>query len=503
MDKKLALSKNAVVAWLKKTPVEFTKNDIISFIVENGIEMVNFMYPAADGRLKTLNFIINDLAYLETVLTLGERVDGSSLFPFIGAGNSDLYVVPRFRTAFVDPFAPIPTLTMLCSFFDKDGKPLELAPEYTLHKACEAFIATTGLHFEAMGELEYYVIADDPGSFPASDQKGYHESAPFSKFSNFRTRCMSYIARTGGRIKYGHSEVGNFTLDGKIYEQYEIEFLPVDARDAADQLMLAKWVIRNLAAEEGLDMTFAPKITTGKAGSGLHIHMRLVHADGSSAMLGPDGRLSDDARRAIAGIMDLAPAITAFGNTNPTSYFRLVPHQEAPTNICWGDRNRSVLVRVPLGWTSDADMCAVANGAEAATPCPDVDSRQKQTFEIRSADGSADIYLLLAALAVAARRGFEMPDALTVADRYYVDIDIHRPENAARLATLPTLPADTAASADCLAARKADFTAAGVFDPAMIDAAEAKLRSFDPHEAAEALHDSEKMLRMVSRFFHC
>lgn len=503
MNKKLALSKNAVVAWLKKAPAEFTKNDIISFISENGIEMVNFMYPAADGRLKTLNFIINDLAYLETILTLGERVDGSSLFPFISAGNSDLYVVPRFRTAFVDPFAPIPTLTMLCSFFDKDGQPLELAPEHTLHKACEAFTAATGLHFEAMGELEYYVISDDPGFFPASDQKGYHESAPFSKFINFRTRCMSYIARTGGQIKYGHSEVGNFTLDGKIFEQNEIEFLPVDARDAADQLMLAKWVIRNLAAEEGLDMTFAPKITTGKAGSGLHIHMRLVHADGTSAMLAPDGSLSDDARRAIAGIMDLAPAITAFGNTNPTSYFRLVPHQEAPTNICWGDRNRSVLVRVPLGWTSDADMCAAANGAEAASPCPDVDRRQKQTFEIRSADGSADIYLLLAALAVAARHGFEMPDALEVADRYYVDIDIHRPENAARLAALPTLPADTAASADCLAARKETFTAAGVFAPAMIEATETKLRSFDPREATEALHDPEKMLRLVLRHFHC
>ncbi len=58
---------------------------------------------------------------------------------------------------------------------------------------------------------------------------------------------MSYIARTGGRIKYGHSEVGNFTLDGLNYEQNEIEFLPVDAEEAADQLMLAKWVIRNLA----------------------------------------------------------------------------------------------------------------------------------------------------------------------------------------------------------------------------------------------------------------
>ncbi|MDE6565392.1 MAG: glutamine synthetase family protein [Muribaculaceae bacterium] len=503
MDKDIRLSKNAVVAYLQKAPADFTKADIIDFVANNGIEMINFMYPAADGRLKTLNFVINNLAYLETILTLGERVDGSSLFPFIEAGSSDLYVIPRFRTAFVDPFASLPTLTMLCSYFDKDGKPLESAPENMLDKACRAFTEVTGLHFHAMGELEYYVIAPDPGTFPATDQRGYHESAPFAKFNDFRTLCMSYIARTGAQIKYGHSEVGNFTLDGKVYEQNEIEFLPVDARDAADQLMLAKWVIRNLAQREGLDITFAPKITVGKAGSGLHIHMKLTHADGSSAMLAPDGSLSDDARRAIAGLMDLASALTAFGNANPTSYFRLVPHQEAPTNICWGDRNRSVLVRVPLGWTAKANMCAAANGAKHATPCDDVDAHQKQTFEIRSADCSADIYQLIAGLAVAVRHGFEMSDALEVAERQYVDIDIHKPENAAKLASLPTLPANCPASADCLEARESIFEEYGVFPAGALKAVEKRLRAFDGERYARALAEPELMLEIVREHFYC
>ncbi len=405
MQNTLELTKNPIAAYLGKEPVAFTRADIIRFIRENGIEMVNFMYPAADGRLKTLNFVINDLAYLETILTLGERVDGSSLFPYISAGSSDLYVVPRYRTAFVDPFAPLPTLAMLCSYFDKDGKPLDSAPDHLLDKACTEFTKATGMYFHAMGELEYYVIGDNPGLYPAVDQRGYHESAPFAKFNNFRVRCMHAVAQCGGKIKYGHSEVGNFTIGDKIYEQNEIEFLPVDARDAADQLMIAKWAIRNRAMAEGLDVTFAPKIIVGKAGSGLHIHMRLVNGDGSSAMLNADGTLSDKARIAIAGLMDLAPAITAFGNTNPTSYFRLVPHREAPTNICWGDRNRSVLVRVPLGWTSGRDMCATANGI-ANVIGEGVDPRQKQTFEIRSADCSAEIYSLLAALAVAIRHGF-------------------------------------------------------------------------------------------------
>ena len=72
--------------------------EVADYIKSNGIEMVNFMYPAADGRLKTLNFTVNDEDYLLSVLRFGERVDGSSLFPFIEAGNSDLYVIPRLGT---------------------------------------------------------------------------------------------------------------------------------------------------------------------------------------------------------------------------------------------------------------------------------------------------------------------------------------------------------------------------------------------------------------------
>lgn len=497
---KTSLTQNRVVRFLGKNPKTFTRNDIIDFVVKNEIEMVNFMYPAGDGRLKTLNFVINDLGYLKTILTSGERVDGSSLFSFIEAGNSDLYVVPRYATAFRDPFAEIPTISMLCSFFDKDGNPLATSPEQTLRKACRAFHNETGLEFEAMGELEYYVISPDDGMFPATDQRGYHESAPYAKFNEFRSKCMQYIAQTGGRIKYGHSEVGNFTLEGMNYEQNEIEFLPVAAEEAADQLMLAKWVIRNLAFQMGFNVTFAPKITTGKAGSGLHIHMRLTR-DGRNVMLGANKQLSDDARRMIAGLMDMAPSITAFGNTNPTSYFRLVPHQEAPTNVCWGDRNRSVLVRVPLGWTADSDMSVLANPLEQPSG---FDASQKQTIEIRSADGSADIYLLLAGLAVAARHGFEMPDALKVADDTYVSVNIHDEANADRVARLQQLPTNCAQSADCLDASRNVYEAHGVFPPAMINGLIRNLRAFNDNDLSEKANKNPELMRtLVDQYFHC
>lgn len=499
MNQELLMSPNRLVTFLQKPAAEFTKADIINYIQQNEIRMVNFMYPAADGRLKTLNFVINNASYLDAILTCGERVDGSSLFPFIEAGSSDLYVIPRFRTAFVDPFAEIPTLVMLCSFFNKDGEPLESSPEYTLHKACKAFTDVTGMEFQAMGELEYYVISEDDGLFPATDQRGYHESGPYAKFNDFRTQCMSYIAQTGGQIKYGHSEVGNFMLDGKVYEQNEIEFLPVNAENAADQLMIAKWVIRNLAYQYGYDITFAPKITVGKAGSGLHIHMRMMK-DGQNQML-KNGALSDTARKAIAGMMQLAPSITAFGNTNPTSYFRLVPHQEAPTNVCWGDRNRSVLVRVPLGWSAQTDMCALANPLESDS---NYDTTQKQTVEMRSPDGSADLYQLLAGLAVACRHGFEIENALAIAEQTYVNVNIHQKENADKLKALAQLPDSCAASADCLQKQRTVFEQYNVFSPAMIDGIISRLRSYNDATLRKDIQDKpEEMLALVSKFFHC
>ena len=499
MNANIDYSINPIVAQTGKMPSEFTKADIIDFILRNEIRIVNFRYAAADGRLKTLNFPVTNLAYLDSILSYGERVDGSSLFPYINAQSSDLYVIPRFSTAYLDPFASIPTLGLICSYFTKDGLPLESAPEYTLRKAHKAFQDKTGFRFEAMGELEYYVIDQDDKEFPTPDQHGYHESSPYTKFEAFRTQAMKYIAQCGGNIKYGHSEVGNFTQDGRIYEQNEIEFLVNPVESAADQLLMAKWILRTLAYEYGLDLTFSPKITEGKAGSGLHFHTRIMKGD-KSVMI-ENGRLSDVARTAIAGYMKCAPALTAFGNTNPTSYFRLVPHQEAPTSVCWGDRNRSVLVRVPLGWTGSSNMVGLANPLEDTSNyvAPD-----KQTVEMRSPDGSADIYNMMAGLVTAARTGFEMPDALQVAEKTYVDVNIHDKQNEAKLNSLEQLPTSCWESAAALEKSRALFEAEGVFDPKMIDGTIASLRAYGDADIRDRIKaDPSLMTGLVEKYFHC
>ena len=500
MEGNTILNPNPLVKFLNKPQKEFTKADIIRYVTKNDIEMINFRYAGADGRLKTLNFIINSLEHLDSILTYGERVDGSSLFPYIQAGSSDLYVIPRYRTAFLNPFSDIPALDILCSYYTKDGKPLESAPEYTLRKAHEEFKKVTGMEFQAMGELEYYVISEKEDLFETPDQRGYHESMPFCKWANLRKEAMRAIAQAGGQIKYGHSEVGNFTIGNLQYEQNEIEFLPVDIEEAADQLVIAKWILRTLAYQYGVDLTFAPKITTGKAGSGLHIHTRLMK-EGKNMYI-ENGQLTEAAKKAIAGILEIAPSLTAFGNTNPTSYFRLVPHQEAPTNICWGDRNRSVLVRVPLGWSAGAGrMACDANPLERpATP----DVNLKQTVEFRCPDGSADIYLLLAGLAVAARHGFEMENGTQYARDRYVDVNIFDERHREVLARLNRLPASCEESARRLEEHRAVYERHGVFSPRLIDGLVARLAAFrDADLRRELAGDEEKVRKLVETYFYC
>lgn len=499
MNKQIIKSPNPLVQHLQKEPRDFTKSDIIRYILESGVEMMNFRYAGADGRLKTLNFVVYDEEQLNEVLSSGERVDGSSLFPYIEAGNSDLYVVPRFRSAFLNPFNEIPTLDILCSFYDKNGDPFDGSPAFTLHKAHNSLKEKTGFEFEVMGELEYYVISEREPYFVTDDQKGYHESSPFTKWEDLRREAMLAIATVGGSIKYGHSEVGNFTVGNLEYEQNEIEFKPCPIEEAADQLLIGKWVLRTLAHRYGVTITFAPKITVGKAGSGLHIHTRLMK-DGANVML-KDGVISETARKAIAGYLKLAPSLTAFGNTNPTSYFRLVPHQEAPTNICWGDRNRSVLVRVPLGWTGQKNMLQQANPLEKEVM---KDYSSKQTVEFRCPDGSADIYLLLAGLTVAARHGLETADSLDFAEKTYVNVNIFDEKHKAKADELDQLPVSCWDSAGELEKQREHYLKYGVFNEMTIDGIIDQLKAYkDENIREEVGNDEEKILTLVDRFFHC
>lgn len=498
-ETEIKLNPNKLIRFLEKPACEFTKADIMKFILENKIEMINFRYAGGDGKLKTLNFVITGEQHLDSILTTGERVDGSSLFSFIEAGSSDLYVVPRYETAYLNPFAEVPTVDLLCSFYASDGQPLSSSPENILAKADEEFTKNTGCKFKALAELEYYVISDKHDLYPTADQKGYHTSHPFTNWEHLRVEAMRLIAQCGGKIKYSHSEVGCFNTENQYFEQHEIEFLPTGVMEAADLLLVSKWIIRMLGDKYGVQISFAPKISVGKAGNGLHIHL-MLEKDGINIM-SENEKLSDTAKKMIAGILDLSGPLTAFGNTVPTSYLRLVPQQEAPTTVCWGDRNRSVLVRVPLGWLNVEGMVNKANPQEPKGKYNKFNS--KQTIEFRAPDGSADIYLLLAGLVVATIHGLEMENSLELAKMLYVDYDIHAAEYTDKAEDFTKLPASCWESAEALSDNLKHFEKYDIFPRGTLMEIIKKLKSYHDIDLSERLYGRNNEIKaLVDRYLH-
>jgi len=477
---------NPLSILLQKPPADFTRADLLRVIVEKGIERITFHYTALDGKLKELRIPVADAAQAESVLAEGERADGSSLFKgMVDAAVSDLYVVPVYRTAFLNPFDDA-GLDFICRYLTKDGEPAPFAPDNVLARAAGIVRANTGLETRALGELEFFLLGEAAGNlFVPPKQQGYHGSGPFIKSGPILNEMVRHITRITGAVKYAHSEVGfldrvqseNPEIDGRRAEQLEIEFLPRPIAEMADDLVIARWIIRNVAARHGCVATFAPKIEDGVAGNGLHVHMELAR-DGRSVMTGADnpvgaaGRLSEEARRLIGGLLEYADTLTAFGNTVSAAYLRLVPHQEAPTRICWSDFNRSVLIRVPLGWNNLQGLSRRVNPRDVED-FSRIESRQ--TVELRSPDGSANVHLLLAGLAMAAAWGFGGAKSILVpgktpldlAEYLYVKGNIF--DDAELLKRLPELPASCVASGRLLLAKRGLYERDGVFPASVID----------------------------------
>ena len=186
---------NPLEEFLDKPTEDFNREDFLHVIEQKKIERVTFHYTALDGRLKELKIPVTSREQAELILAEGERVDGSSLFGgILQAGVSDLYVVPEYKTAFLNPFDEC-SLDFICRFLDKDGKRAPFAPDNVLKKAHAHFQNNSGLDLYALGELEFYLVYDrDSNIFPMKKQLGYHEAAPFRKSGEILDEMIHHIS---------------------------------------------------------------------------------------------------------------------------------------------------------------------------------------------------------------------------------------------------------------------------------------------------------------------
>lgn len=478
-----------LVRRLGKPPESWQRKDLAELCLAEGIQVVNFRYPAFDGKLRELRLPVNGRAYLERILAAGERVDGSSLFPgLFGAGESDLYAVPVYRWAYLNPWAE-DELDVVCRFAGRDGHPSPLTPDNVLAAAAARLEQSTGAALTALAELEFYLVlqrGDD--RFTGKAQRNYQQSAPYLHGRAIADEILRVVGAVTGRVKYCHSEVGYIDriesadpeLDGCRVEQYELELDLMPVEELGCWLTVARWLIRVIADRYGASVTFVPKLDEGMAGSGMHLHLALER-DGANTMHGEDGDLSADALRLIGGLLEGAPALTAFGNTVAASYLRLVPNQEAPTRICWGRHNRSSLVRVPLAFATAERMDRAVNPAEQG-PYPAGLSRP--TVEYRSPDGSAFAHLLLAAVTLCVESGLSGADALERARGLEVRGNIF--EQRELLASLEQLPSTALAAAARLKKDRAFFEERG-FPARLIELVAEKLEAEADERLAQRL----------------
>ncbi len=236
---------------------QWTVDDLVEVVGQLGIRLVSLMHVGGDGWLKTLDFVPRDQLHLREVLSFGERADGSSLFGAMGipVTASDIVLRPRLSTSFVDPFASFPTLVVFCAHYGRHGAPLPESPDTILRKAYDRLQAELGVELQALGEVEFFLgKRPDETDIYGAAERGYHASSPFVFGEPLRRRAMVMLSEIGIPVKYGHSEVGYIQpdeVDARIWEQHEIELALQGLPQAADSVLVAQWLLRNLAHKAG------------------------------------------------------------------------------------------------------------------------------------------------------------------------------------------------------------------------------------------------------------
>ena len=350
----------------------FTNPDeVLRYLKDSGTQFVDVRFCDLPGVMQ--HFTIPVGSFDEDVFTNGVAFDGSSIRGFQAIHESDMNLFPDPSSAFADPFRAAKTLVL--NFFIHDpltGEAYSRDPRNVARKA-EEYLAGTDVADTAFfgPEAEFYVFDDvryqtaangtsyqidseagawntarveDGGNrgYKVRYKGGYFPVPPVDHFADLRAEMSTELEAAGITVERQHHEVGTAG-------QAEINFRFNTLLKVADQVMLFKYIVKNVAWRAGKTATFMPKPIFGDNGSGMHTHQSLWK-DGAPLFYDEMGYtgLSDTARYYIGGLLRHAPSLLAFTNPTVNSYHRLVPGFEAPVNLVYSQRNRSACIRIPI-----------------------------------------------------------------------------------------------------------------------------------------------------------
>lgn len=351
--------------------------DIIEKVKKNKIEFIDLMFSDLYGHSKSVTISPRELP---DSLEVGKWFDGSSIEGFTRIHESDMLLIPDPST-----FIQLPWLRdgrkaarIICDICEPGRVPFQGAPRSVLRRILKR-AEEQGWIYNVGPELEFFLFnSKENPSF--SDRAGYFDFSPQDLATEIRAVIASALEGLGIRVEMSHHECAP--------SQHEIDIEYGPALRLADSILVSKQAIKTVASSKDLHATFMPKPKHGIAGSGMHVHQSFFNKDGANLFHDKEDNyhLSELAYHFMAGQLKHIREMVAVLNPTVNSYKRLVRGFEAPCYVCWGQRNRSALIRVPR----------YSKGREKAT-----------RLELRCPDPSCNPYLAFAVMLAAGLEGIK------------------------------------------------------------------------------------------------
>jgi glutamine synthetase len=410
-----------------------TPSEVLAFAEENKVKIVDLLFIDLPGMWQHFSLPIEELS--EDLFGEGIGFDGSSIRGYQAIHESDMLLIADAASARLDPMSATTTLSLICDVHDPISRDVYTRDPRNVAKKAEAYLKSTGIattcyfgpeaeffvfdgvRYDSNQHSAYYFVESDEGIWSSGDaskknlgykmrnKEGYFPVAPNDTLQELRSEIMRKLIEAGVPVEVHHHEVG-----GPGQCEIDLRFQPLTRM--ADNLMMYKYVVRNVARAHGKTATFMPKPIFGDNGSGMHCHQSLWNGD-KPLFYDANGYagLSQMALWYIGGLLKHAPALLALCAPTTNSYRRLVPGYEAPVNLVYSKRNRSAAVRIPM----------YSNNPKT------------KRVEFRPPDPSCNPYLAFAAMLLAGLDGIQNK----IDPGQPMDIDLYESEEGKHVKQVP------------------------------------------------------------------